>query len=82
MEKIINDVIKLWKYKETDGNFLKEWESFQSLLYQCFKDIPYYKQTLPLLHQPVPLFASAKTHKFENLSNMNVRNLKLQPIID
>ena len=61
---------------------MKELESFQSLLYHRFKDTVYYKQKLTSLHQPVPLSASAKTHKFENLSDMNVSNLKLPPIIN
>ena len=38
---------------------------------------------LPFSHQPAKFFASAKTHtKFDNLSDINVTNLKLRPIID
>ena len=36
----------------------------------------------PSSHQPARFFASAKTHKFDNLGDINVNNLKLQPIID
>ena len=32
-------------------------------------------------HQPARCFTSAKTHKFDNLSDINVTNLKLRPII-
>ena len=56
--------------------------SFQSFLYRHFKDTPYYKQMLTSSHQPARFFASAKTHKFDNLSDINVTNLKLRPIID
>ena len=37
---------------------------------------------LPSSHQPTRFFASAKTHKFDNLSDINVTSLKLRPIID
>ena len=37
---------------------------------------------LPFSLQPARFFASAKTHKFDNLSDINVTSLKLRPIID
>ena len=37
---------------------------------------------LPSSHQPARFFATAKTHKFENINDMTVDNLKLRPIID
>ena len=37
---------------------------------------------LPSSHQPARFFASAKAHKLDNLSDINVTSLKLQPIID
>ena len=37
---------------------------------------------LRFFHQPARLFGSAKTQKFDSLNNINVVNLKLQPIID
>ena len=55
------------KYKETDDNILKELESFQSFLYRHFK---------------ARFFAIAKTHKFENINDITIDNLKLCPIID
>ena len=36
---------------------------------------------LPSSHQPARFSASAKTHKFDNISDINVNNLKLLPII-
>ena len=80
--KMINDGIEQGKYEETEDNILKELESFQSFLYRHFKDTPYYKQMLPWSHQPARFFASAKTHKLDDLSDINVTNLKLRPIID
>ena len=37
---------------------------------------------LPSSHQLARFFASAKAHKFDNLSDINVTSLKLRPIID
>ena len=82
VEQMINEGIEQGKYEETEDNILKELESFQSFLYRHFKDTPYYKQKLPSSHQPARSFASAKTHKFDNLSDINVTSLKLRPIID
>ena len=36
----------------------------------------------PVSNQPAPLFATAKTHKFKSLEEINVDQLKLHPIID
>ena len=33
-------------------------------------------------HQPVHFFATAKTHKFGNINDITIDNLKLRPIID
>ena len=33
-------------------------------------------------HQPARFFTSAKTQKFENFDDVNIKELKLQPIID
>ena len=79
---MINEGIEQGKYEETEDKILKELESFQSFLYCHFKDTPYYKQMLLSSHQPARFFTSAKTHKFDNLSDINVTNLKLRPIID
>ena len=82
VEEMINEGIERGKYEETEDNILKELESFQSFLYHHFKDTPYYKQMLPSSHQSARFFASAKTHKFDNLGDVIVNNLKLRPIID
>ena len=36
----------------------------------------------PIANQPAKLFATAKTHKFNNIEDINVDELKLRPIID
>ena len=37
---------------------------------------------MPSSHQPARLFTSAKTHTFENFDDINIKELKLRPIID
>ena len=70
IDDMINEGIQQRQYKETDGNILKELESFQSFLYQHFKNSPHYRQMLVSSHQPARFFTTAKTHKFENISDI------------
>ena len=37
---------------------------------------------MPSSHQPARFFTSAKTHNFENFVDINIKELKLRPIID
>ena len=59
IDDMINERIQQGKYKETDGNILKELESFQSFLYRHFKNSPHYRQMLPS-HQPACFFVTEK----------------------
>ena len=81
IDDMMNEGIQQEKYKETDGNILKEVESFQSFLYKNFKNSPHYRQLLPSSHQPPHFFATSKTQKLENTNDITVDNLKLRPII-
>ena len=58
----------------------KDSEKFQSFPYRNFK--PSYSDMRPVSNQPALLFAIVKTHKFDNYSSINVKNLKLRPFID
>ena len=70
------------KYVKTEDNILKELKSFQSFIYRHFKKSTLYKDMMPSSHQPARFFTSAKTHKFENFDDINIKELKLRPIID
>ena len=37
---------------------------------------------LPSSHQPGCFFATVETHKFKNINDITIDNLKLHPIID
>ena len=62
---MINERIEEGKYEETKDSTLKELEYIQSFLYSHFQDMPWYKQTLPSSYQPIRLFCSSKTPKFD-----------------
>ena len=58
----------------------KDSEKFQGFPYRNFK--PSYSDMRPVSNQPALLFAIVKTHKFDNYSSINVKNLKLRPFND
>ena len=70
------------KYVKTEDNILQELKSFQSFICRRFKKSTFYNHVMPSSHQPDRLFASAKTQKFENFDNINIKKLKLRHIID
>ena len=79
ISKGINDGVYL---REEDDNTIKELKSFQSFLYRYFASHSQYKNMWPTSSQPARLFATAKTHKFDEISQINLHDLKLRPIID
>ena len=82
VQKMINDGISEGKYVHTEDTIIKDLSSFQSFLLRHFKDHPQYKDMRPSNNQPARLFATAKTHKFHNRKDANLKELKLRPIID
>ena len=82
IDNMINEGIQQKKFKETDDNVLKELQLFQSFFCQYFKNSSHYGQMLPSSHQPTCFFAIAKTHKFENINDITIDNLRLCPILD
>ena len=46
--------------------------------YHHFKKSTFYNDMMPSAR----FFTSAKTHKFENFDDINIKELKLRPIID
>ena len=79
---MINDGISEGKYVHTEDTIIKDLSSFQSFLLCHLKDHPQYKNMRPSNNQPAQLFPTAKTHKFHNIKDANLKELKLRPIID
>ena len=47
-----------------------------------FLRLLFYKKMRPVANQQAKLFATAKTHKFNNIEDINVEELIFRPIID
>ena len=78
VQKMINDGISAGKYVHTEDTIIKDLSSFRF----HFKDHPQYKDMRPSNNQPARFFATAKTHKFHNIKDANLKELKLRPITD
>ena len=57
-------------------------ETFQSFLYQNFKNYPCYDKMKPTSNQLARLYALGKTKKINNLDEITVDKLKFRPIVD
>ena len=79
---MITEGITDMKYTHCDDTILKDLKNFQSFLYRNFKNHENYKEIYPSSHQAARFFSSAKTHKFKNIEDINLQDLKLRPIID
>ena len=45
------------------------------------KILEHYEEMLPKSNQPAQLYRTAKTHKFTNIDEITIVNLKFRPII-
>ena len=69
-------------YKETIDTTLHDLKLFQDFLYRNFKDYKDYEKMRPFSNRPARLYAFAKTHKFDNINDVNLDQLKFRPIMD
>ena len=80
---LINDGISEGVYViEENDNTLTELKSLQNFIYSNFKKHDTYKEMRPTSSQPARLFATARTHKFTDIKQININNFKLHPIIE
>ena len=70
------------KYVQTVNNTHKDLKHFQDFLYRHFYETKYYDGMRPVSNQPARFFATAKTHKFDTIEDINVKDLNLRPITD
>ena len=83
INRLINEGISKGVYViEENDNTLTQLKSFQNFIYRNFKKHEKYKEMRPTSSQPARLFATAKTHKFTDIKQININDLKLRPIID
>ena len=79
---MIDDGISQGKYVETVDNTHQDLKHFQNFLYRHFYKTEYYDKMRPISNQPARFFATAKTHKFNKIEDINIQDFKLRPIID
>ena len=82
LEDMLNEGIKRETYERSTDVAKQDLETFQSFLYRNFKSHPRYDKMRPKSNQPVGLYVTAKTHKFNNLDEVTVKKLKYKPIVD
>ena len=73
---MVNEDIKNGIYKKTTYTTLHDLKLFQDFLYRNFKDCKDYEKMRPVYNHPGGLYASAKTHKFDNINDVNLDHLK------
>ena len=78
----MEDGIKQMKYVETTDDTYNELTRFQDFLYRHFHKHEHYEEMSPRSNQRGQLFATAKSHKFESISDITLEQLKLRPNID
>ena len=81
LQKMVEDGIKDSIYKVAENNTLKDLKLFKSFLYRNFRKYEHYEEILPKSNQPGQLYGTAKIHKFTNIDEITINNLKFHPII-
>ena len=82
LEGMLDEGIKRGTYERSTDTTKHDLETFQRFLYRNFKNHPSYDKMRPKSSQPARLYATAKTHKFNNLDEITVEKLKFRPIVD
>ena len=82
LETMVNEGIKNGIYKETIDSTLHDRKLFQNFIQRNIKDYKDYEKRRPISNRPARLYASAKTHKFNNINDVNLDQLKFRPIMD
>ena len=82
LESMIEEGINKGTYILSDDQTFKELKRFQEFLYRNFRQFEHYDKMRPEHNQPARLYGTAKTHKFSDIKDVNLQDLKFRPIID
>ena len=82
VNNMINEGIAEGKYIEAVDNTHKNLKCFQCFLYRNLYKHEQYENMCPKSNQPGRYFATAKTHKFDSINDINLDQLKFRPVID
>ena len=81
IQDMIDEGINKGVYKKTEDKTLHELKNFKAFIYRNFKKYEHYEKMCAPSNTPAQLYGTAKTHKFDNISNITVESLKFRPII-
>ena len=79
---MVNEGIENGIYMETTDTTLHDLKLFQVSLYCNFLDYKDYEKMRPVSNCPAQLYASGKTHKFDNINDVNLDQLKFRSIMN
>ena len=82
LEDMLNEGIKRGKYERSTDTTKQDLKTFQSFLHRNFTNHLSHDNMRPKSNQPARLYATAKTHKFNNLDEITVEKLKFRAIVD
>ena len=82
LETTVKEGIKNGIYKETTNTTLHDPKLFQDFLCRNFNDYKDYEKIRLVSNCPAQLYGSGKTHKFDNINDINLDQLKFRPIMD
>ena len=68
-------------YKVAEDKTLTNLKHFKDFLYRNFKNYEKYADMVSTSNLPAQLYGLSKTHKFEDINNINPKLLKFRPII-
>ena len=82
LENMFKEGIEKGTYTLTQDNTITDLNNFKQFLKRNFKGYDKRDDMLPTSNQLARIYASAKTNKFPSVYNVNINDLKFQPIID
>ena len=81
IQGMIDDGIRNKVYEPAVDKTLKDLKQFQDFLYRNFRKFEHYDKMKPVSNQPARIYGTAKTHKFNNQTEITLESLKFRPII-
>ena len=81
MQSMIDEGITNGVYMKTEDDTLGDLRRFKDFLYRNFRNYKDYQKMLPQSNTPAQLYGTAKTHKFDNIDQVTIQELKFRPII-
>ena len=76
LETMVNEGIKNIVFKETTDTILHDLKLFEGFLYRNYKNYKGYEKMRLVSSSPAGRHTSGKTHKFDNINDVDLDQLK------